>query len=97
MIRSLPDAALVGVDRSSIGYDRIFGGSLDEVKAQVEVGYPLVTPRERLPVEDSRCQSLVALGARSREQVGGFKFAAIDAISRNSVEVQIDVNAVLAA
>src|SRR5271165_4886262 len=70
---------------------------VDEVEAQVAVRNAFVAPRERFPVEDGGGQRPVAFGARSREQVGGFEFAAIDAVSRNAVKVQIDVNTVLAA
>ena len=70
---------------------------VDEIETKLRIRNPLVAFGKRLPMVYGSSQSLVALGSGSGEEIRRLQLTFIDAIAGNAMEVNIDVNAMLAS
>jgi hypothetical protein len=74
-----------------------FRGLVNQIETHTTVGNTLVAPDKGLPMEDGGGQRFVAFGLGSAKQIGRLEFPSVDAVSKNAVKIQIDVDLVLAA
>src|SRR5947207_2942790 len=70
---------------------------IDQIETELPIRYAFIAFSKRPPMKRSGRKSFIALGPGSRKEISRLQLAFVNAISRNTMEIDVDVNAVLAA